>query len=502
MKLRLYNTLSKKVEDFVPARDGLARLYTCGPTVYNYLHIGNYRTYVFEDVLKRTMRYFGTPIRHVMNITDVGHLVSDGDEGADKMQKAAEREGKTAWDLAKFYTQTFLDDAKKLNLLFAPVVDAAREDNKEAIDILCRATDHIEEQKRMVDKLVEKGVTYETADGIYFDTAKFPQYGVLAGADHIKGLQSGSRVAMGDKKNLTDFALWKFSPKDEQRQMEWDYRGRKGFPGWHIECSAMGQTYLGETFDIHCGGVDHIPIHHANEIAQAEAATGKEPFVRFWVHGEFLVMNKSKMAKSAGGFIRLQDLADKGIDALDYRYFCYGAHYRKQLDFSWEALEAAKTARRRLREKVVEWNKQPAFLDELLVGDVDPATGNLINGKEFKIGIGSDESNSWIESFENEIANDMNIPGALGAVHEGLSDLSQTEDKIALLWNAERVLALGLFGPEEMQELPQQLQNMFEGYQRARKAKNYAESDKLRNELKEAGIQVLDSKEGSSWKKI
>ncbi|MEE8424349.1 MAG: cysteine--tRNA ligase, partial [Elusimicrobiota bacterium] len=353
MKLKLYNTLDRKTSELTPGDGKVVRLYTCGPTVYNYLHVGNYRTYVFEDVLKRTLKVLGYKVRHVMNVTDVGHLRSDADEGEDKMAVAAKREGKTAWDIAKFYTKTFFEDAEKLNLDFEPVKDPKREDTGKAEDIVCHATEHIDEQQKMVTRLIDKGVTYETSDGIYFDTSKFPGYGALVGAAHLAGLKKGSRVEMREKKNTTDFALWKFSPKGEQRQMEWDYRGRKGFPGWHIECSSMGQVYLGDTLDIHCGGVDHIPIHHTNEIAQAEAATGK-PFCRVWLHAEFLVLNKSKMAKSAGGFITLGDLEKKGFDPLDYRYFCFNAHSRKQLEFSWEGLESAKIARQRLREKTLD----------------------------------------------------------------------------------------------------------------------------------------------------
>ncbi|TBR25392.1 cysteine--tRNA ligase, partial [bacterium] len=339
MALRLYNTLTRKVEMFAPMwlDEGVATLYTCGPTVYNYLHVGNYRTYVFEDVLKRTLKLHGLKVRHVMNITDVGHLTSQADEGDDKMTVAAKREGKTAWDVATFYTKTFLDDIKALRVDFSPAAAPAREVAREAADILSYATGHIPEQTAMVDALAAKGYTYETSDGVYFDTAKFPGYYKLVGEAHLAGLQEGARVSMGEKRNPTDFALWKFSPAGEARQMEWDYRGRKGFPGWHIECSAMAKTYLGDTFDIHCGGVDHIPIHHTNEIAQAECSSGK-PFVRFWLHGEFLLVKAGKMSKSDGTFITLADLTAKGYDPLDLRMYCYGAHYRKQLDFSWEAL--------------------------------------------------------------------------------------------------------------------------------------------------------------------
>ena len=472
MDLTLYNTLTKKNEPLARPEGGApVGLYTCGPTVYNFLHVGNYRTYVFEDVLKRTLKLLGYPVRHVMNITDVGHLVGDGDEGEDKMSLTARRENKTAWDIAKFYTETFLSDAKKLKLDFHPVGNPPRENDGKAVDILCRATEHIEEQMAQVDRLIKKGFTYETADGIYFDTAKFPAYGALAGGAHLSGLQEGQRVAMGEKKNPTDFAVWKFSPATEKRQMEWEYRGRMGFPGWHIECSAMGQAYLGDTFDLHCGGVDHIPIHHANEIAQAEAATGKSPFVRFWLHGEFLVMNKAKMAKSAGGFITLGDLETKGFDPLDYRYFCYSAHYRKQLDFSWEALEAAKTARSRLREKASSLGA--------------PADG--------------DESRAWGERFQAALAADLNVPEALAAVHTALAKIENRAQAAALLRVADEALALGLFESKTESPLAPELREKFEAYLRSRETKDYASSDRLRKELAEAGIVVKDTKEGSTW---
>jgi cysteinyl-tRNA synthetase len=472
VELALYNTLTKSTEPLPRPEEGApVGLYTCGPTVYNYLHIGNYRTYVFEDVLKRTLKLLGYPVRHVMNITDVGHLVGDGDEGEDKMSVTAKRENKTAWDIAKFYTETFLSDAKKLRLDFSPAENPKRENDGAPIDVLCKATEHIREQMAQVDALAEKGFTYETADGIYFDTSKFPDYGALAGGAHLSGLQEGQRVSMGEKKNRTDFAVWKFSPEGEKRQMEWEYRGRMGFPGWHIECSAMGQTYLGDTFDLHCGGVDHIPIHHANEIAQAEAATGKKPFVKFWLHGEFLVLNKAKMAKSAGGFITLGDLEKKGFDALDYRYFCYSAHYRRQLEFSWESLEAAKTARARLAEKA------RAF--------AEPKPG--------------DASREWMEKFAAALADDLNAPEALAVVHTALSKISEAGEAAAFLKEADAVLSLGLFERKAEAPLESGLQERFDAYVAARAAKDYATSDRLRKELADSGVVVKDSKEGSSW---
>ncbi len=318
----------------IPA--GEVGLYTCGPTVYDYQHIGNYRTFLFEDVLKRVLEWNGYRVRHVMNVTDVGHLTSDADTGEDKMETGARRTGKSAWEIAKLYTDDFLADMKRLNL--------------EDPTVLCRATDHIREQIDFIADIEKKGFTYRTSDGIYFDTAKQPGYGHLARLD-VKGLEAGKRVDLGEKRSATDFALWKFSPAGEKRQMEWDSPWGKGFPGWHIECSAMAQKYLGDYFDIHCGGEDHIPVHHTNEIAQTEARVGTR-LANFWMHGYFLLSNDAKMAKSAGEFLRVQYLVDRGYDPLAYRYLCLTAHYRGQLNFTWDALDSATIALDRMRNGV------------------------------------------------------------------------------------------------------------------------------------------------------
>ncbi|MFA6317643.1 MAG: cysteine--tRNA ligase [Elusimicrobiota bacterium] len=458
MPLSLFNTLTRRKEEFVPLRPPEVGLYTCGPTVYNYLHIGNYKTYVFEDSLKRVLTFFGFKVRHVMNVTDVGHLVSDADEGEDKLEVGAAREGKSAWDIAKFYTATFLQDCGELNILPA--------------DVLCKATDHIPEQIALISRLEAKGLVYRTSDGLYFDTAKFPSYGRLMGSEHVKGLEEGARVAANrEKRSLTDFALWKLSPSDKKRQMEWDSPWGRGFPGWHLECSAMAMKYLGETFDIHCGGVDHIPIHHTNEIAQAEGATGK-PFVRWWMHGEFLLMNQAKMAKSAGGFVTLADLKAKGFDPLDYRCHCLSAHYRRQLDFTWETLEAARTARRRLREASLGLAKAPAA----------PAP------PEFSA------------AFRDSLADDLNMPGALASVWDCLRSDAEAGAKKAFFEQAETVLGLGLF-KEEALELTPEAEKLLAARSKARAEKDFGLSDKLRKELDGLGILVEDTKQGQKWRK-
>ena len=332
--LRLYDNFSRSLREFAPlAQEGPVGLYTCGPTVYDFQHIGNYRTFMFEDTLKRVLRWNGYRVVHVMNITDVGHLTSDADTGEDKMEKGARRTGRTAWEIAALYTRAFQDDIATLNI--------------EPPDVLPRATDHIPEQIEFIADLERRGFTYRTADGIYFDTSRQPDYGYLARLDRA-GLEGGKRVELGDKRNATDFALWKFSPPDSTRQMEWDSPWGKGFPGWHIECSAMAQKYLGDYFDIHCGGEDHIPVHHTNEIAQTEARVGTR-LANFWMHGYFLVQNDAKMAKSAGEFLRVAALVDRGYDPLAFRYLCLTGHYRTQLNFTWEALDAAATGLARMR---------------------------------------------------------------------------------------------------------------------------------------------------------
>ena len=304
MKITLYDSYSRSLREFAPLRDNNVRIYACGPTVYDYAHIGNLRTYIFEDILRRTLESYGYSVTHVVNITDVGHLTSDADTGEDKIEKGSRRTGKSAWEIAELYTAAFKNDLNVLNIL-EPT-------------IWCKATDHIKEQITDISKIEEEGYTYNTSDGVYFDTSKLENYGYLARLD-VDGLNAGQRIDLGEKRNATDFALWKFSPETEKRQMEWESPWGIGFPGWHIECSAMAVKYLGEKFDIHCGGKDHIPVHHSNEIAQSEVCYGTT-LANFWLHGYFLETDKEKMSKSSGEFLRLQTLVDKDYDPLAYRY--------------------------------------------------------------------------------------------------------------------------------------------------------------------------------------
>ena len=459
MPLKLFNTLSRKKEDFIALNPPRVGLYTCGPTVYNYQHIGNYRTYIFEDILKGSLLFLGFKPFHVMNITDVGHLTSQADEGEDKMETGARREGKTAWEIARFYTDAFLKDCASLN--FSPP------------DVLCKATDHIAEQIALIEHLERNGFLYKTSDGLYFESRKFSSYGCLMGAGHLAGIKEGARIGVNaEKKSSSDFAVWKFSFPGQKRQMEWDSPWGRGFPGWHIECSAMAMKYLGESFDIHCGGVDHIPIHHTNEIAQSEAATGK-PFVHYWLHGEFLLMNSAKMAKSDGSFITLRDLNTRGIHPLDYRYHCLTAHYRKQLDFTWEALESSKVARRRLKDAAL----------SLAAAPQKPSCADSLG------------------AFRAALEDDLNMPEALSVVWNDLRNPALPEgSRASFLKMADNVLGLGIFEKEEENASPE-IAELLRQREEARQKRDFSLSDRLRNELSEKGILVEDSSSGQKWRR-
>lgn len=468
MKLYLHNTLTRSTDEFIPIEPGKAKMYCCGPTVYNYQHIGNLRTYLFEDILKRVLIYNGYEVTHVMNITDVGHLVSDEDEGEDKMELGAAREGKTVWQIAEHYTDIFKKDLERMNI--------------EAPDVYCKATDYIKDQIEMIQCLEKKGFTYITSDGVYYDTSKFPDYGKMARLD-IKNLRAGERVEFSaEKRNATDFSLWKFSPKDQQRQMEWESPWGKGFPGWHIECSAMSVKFLGNNFDIHCGGIDHIPVHHTNEIAQAEACTG-EKFVNYWVHGEFLNMGDEKMSKSKGEFLTIDVLNQKGYSAIHYRYFLLNAHYRTKLKFSFEALDSAKSGYENLKGKILRLKE---------------ATGDDTKS--------SDNASKVLELFNQKINDDLNIPEALALLWMTLKDekLSDSE-KLFIVYEADKVLGLGFKDlKEEKEELdvPPEIIEMAEKRIEAKKAKDFKLADSLREQIKHAGYEIADKKDGYEIKKL
>ncbi|MDD5567265.1 MAG: cysteine--tRNA ligase [Patescibacteria group bacterium] len=456
--LQLFNTLSREKEIFKPQRKDWVGLYTCGLTVYNYAHIGNLRTYLFEDILKRVLLLNGYQVKHVMNITDVGHLTSDADEGEDKMELGAEREHKTAAEIAKYYTKAFQQDLKDLNILKP--------------SIWAKATAHIPEQIALIKKLEQKGFIYKTSDGVYFDTSKYPDYGKMARLD-LKGLKEGARVAKNsEKRNPTDFALWKFSPKDKKRQMEWPSPWGKGFPGWHIECSAMSMKYLGDTLDLHAGGIDHIPVHHTNEIAQSEAATGKQ-FVRYWLHGDFLVLNEERMGKSKGNFITLKTLKEKGFNPLAYRYFTLQAHYRAKLNFSWDALSGAQAALEKLSERVREL----------------PAPKGKCEKYEIK--------------FLEAINDDLNTPQALAVVWDLLKSDCPDSAKRAALNRFDKVLGLGLGGLKKKRaaSVPSDIQKLIDRREKARKNNDWTGADALRQEIEKAGFAVEDTSKGPKLKK-
>ncbi|MEK6886471.1 MAG: cysteine--tRNA ligase [Nanoarchaeota archaeon] len=462
MTLNLFNTLGRKLEEFKSLKDKQVGMYSCGPTVYWYQHIGNLRSYIFADILKRVLIYNGFKVNQVMNYTDVGHLTSDADEGEDKMEVAAKKEHKTAKEIADYYAKVFEEDCKKLNIL---------EPNTR-----CKATEHIKEQIELVKTLEQKGFTYKTEDGIYFDTSKFKDYGKLA-LLNIEGLESGKRIEQGEKKNKTDFALWKFSEKPGKRQQEWESLWGVGYPGWHIECSAMSSKYLGQQFDIHTGGEDHIPIHHTNEIAQSESAFNKIPWVKFWMHGAFLMFRGEKVSKSKGGLYTITELEELTYNPLDFRYMCLLTHYRKPLEFSIESLNSAKNAFEHLKNKILELKKERT-------------------SKESK--------SDYKEQFLEAIDDDLNIPKAIGISWEMLKDEDLgSKQKIEMLFDFDKVFGLSLNKvKEEKVEVLKEIQELINRREEARKNKDFKLADKIRDEIKKKGYFIEDRREGMKVKNV
>ncbi|WP_300557113.1 cysteine--tRNA ligase [Maricaulis sp.] len=466
MEVKLYNTMSRATEVFDPIEAGQAGIYTCGPTVYHHAHIGNMRAYVAADVLVRTLRLSGLNVKHVMNITDVGHLTSDEDEGDDKMEVGAAREGITAWDIAERYTVSFFEQSEKLNI--------------KRPNIVCRATDHIAQQITMIEQLEEKGFAYKTDEAVYFDTTKIDDYGKLARLD-LEGLRGGERVDLGAKHSKTDFALWKFS-RGEKRQMEWDSPWGVGFPGWHIECSAMSAHYLGDQFDIHTGGIDHIPVHHTNEICQSECATGKAPFAKYWLHSEFLrLLDDIKMSKSSGDFLTVFELENRGYDPLAFRLLCLKAHYRTAMKFSWDVLDGAATQYRRMRLAVT------ALLDQ---GDADAVADTA-----------ADEATARYDTLiRSALYDDLATPVALTHLQAAIGDdtLSAAQ-KLSLVKTFDGVFGLSLMEPfveESGSDAGEDVQAMLEARQQARKDKDWAEADRLREAIAAAGYVIVDTPDG------
>ncbi len=520
-KLYLYNTLSRKKEEFIPINKSEIGLYTCGPTVYNYAHIGNLRTYIFEDILKRVLKYNGYKVKHVMNITDVGHLTGDMDMGEDKMEKTnknalylkcencgkdffsgiinsgsgiklinnkhqcehcnhvnlaknnssyfkKQKINKNVWEIAKFYEEAFINDLKHLNIKMP--------------DEMPKATEYIQEQIDLIKILEKKGFTYKISDGVYYDTSKFKDYNKLSHLD-LETLREGARVEKNEeKKNPTDFALWKFSPKYKKRQMEWNSPWGIGFPGWHIECSAMSMALLKEKFDIHCGGIDHINVHHTNEIAQSEAATGKH-FFNYWMHGAFFnIKGGKKMAKSAGNFLTLQNtFIEKGMDPLVYRFAALQTHYRKPMEYSEKIMKNAENGFKHLVNQIRESGiRNPSFA-KVSAGKQEPRI--------------MDVSSKYKENFLDAVNDDLNMPKALAVLQEVLkSDLSG-EVKLATVLDFDKVLGLKLDEAGKVEELSAEVKELIKIREKARVEKNWGKSDKLREKIEKLGYTVEDSKE-------
>lgn len=458
--LKVYNTLTRRKEEFVPLNDKVVTMYSCGPTVYSYAHIGNMRAYLFMDSVRRTLKYNGYKLKGVMNITDVGHLLSDGDDGEDKMEKASREQQKSVYEIAAIYTDAFMKDLAKLNI--------------GKPEIIAKATDHINDMIKYVEALVEKGYGYETSDGIYFDISKFREYGKLSGFD-LKGQRAGARVDVNDeKRNPADFALWKKAPKEHI--MQWESPWGMGYPGWHIECSAMSRKYLGDTFDIHTGGVDHIPVHHENEIAQSEALVGHKT-VDYWMHVEFMQVDGGKMSKSLKNTYTVSELEQKGYSAMAFRYFCLNTHYRKKLNFTFEGMDAAKTAYNRLLAAVHSHKGGKSF-DEEAVKKYD-------------------------ELFTEAINDDINIPLGLGVLWNMLKEKpSQAIYDLAMKFDKVLGLALDTESAPEKVEAPEEVIKLAELRLKARKDKDWAQSDVLREQISKLGYQIIDKKDGYDIKKI
>lgn len=470
--MKLYNTLSRSIEDFKPLDENLVKMYTCGPTVYNYAHIGNLRTYIHEDILEKTLIYLGYPVKRVMNITDVGHLESDADDGEDKMLKGAKRENKTVWEIAQHYTDAFFSDMEKLNIKKA--------------DVIGKATDYIDDYIEFIKTLENKGYTYIANGNVYFDITKRDDYTKLSGMD-LEQCKTAYREDVSEdlhKKCPQDFVLWFTKSKFDNQAMKWDSPWGVGYPGWHIECSVISLKNLGEQMDIHCGGVDHIPVHHTNEIAQTESYTGKE-WVKYWWHGEFLIDNGGKMSKSSGEFLTLSLLEKKGFNPLSYRYYILNSHYRKQLAFSFDSLKSTENAYYKLKNKIK----------------------TLKENEDANCKV-SDSVNKYINEFKNCLADDLNTANAITVLYDALKaeDLNNTE-KLFIVSNFEQVLSLDLLnfdeenGNDVHEDEVKFIEDMIQKRQEAKKNKDFQLADAIRAELLEKGIVLEDTRQGVNWKK-
>jgi len=462
--LKLYNTLTRNKEEFVPLNKEVVGMYSCGPTVYSEAHVGNMRAYIFMDTLRKVLKYNGYKLNHVMNITDVGHMTSDADEGEDKMEKAARETKRSPWDIAKEYTEKFLIDIDKLNI--------------ERPEHITPATEHIKEMEEYVKRILDNGYAYETSKGVYFDTSKLPTYGELSRVNLEKQM-AGARIEVDEeKRNPLDFALWIKAP--ENHIMKWDSAWGMSYPGWHIECCAMSNKYLGEKFDIHTGGVDHIPIHHENEIAEAKGATGKNP-ANYWVHNEFLLMDGGKMSKSLGNCYTVSTIEERGYEPLAYRYLAFTSHYRNKLNYTWEGIDAAQTSLNRLRENYKEH-----------------LNGNgIVEDKEIE---------RLKQAFMDAINDDMNMPAALAVVWEIAKNSNRSKIYASILDKFDTVLSLDVakepFKKEVKVETDSEIEELLEKRKQARLNKDFKLSDEIRDKLLELGYKVIDTKEGQKIEKI
>jgi cysteinyl-tRNA synthetase len=461
--LKVYNTLSREKEIFKPIKKNQIGLYACGPTVYWYAHIGNLRAYIFEDVLRRNLEYNKYQVNHIINITDVGHLTSDSDTGQDKIEKGAQRENKTVWQIAQYYAKAFKKDLKRLNI--------------KSPTNWTKATDYIDQQIKLISKLEKKGFTYLIKDGVYFDTSKIKDYGQLWGTKKVS-LKPGARIEMvSGKKNLTDFALWKLSPVNQKRQMEWLSPWGKGFPGWHTECVVMAIDKLGIPFDIHCGGIDHIQIHHTNEIAQAKALYNK-PLSHYWLHSEFLTLKGGKMAKSKGETITLTKLIEKGFNPLAFRYLCLTAHYRSLVNFSWQSLKSAQKSINSLKEKTIKLTKDK--------------TNQKINIKKEK---------QYLEKFKQYLNDDLNTAKGLALAWQTVKDKNiSAKQKLRLIKQFDQVLGLDLL-KKKTEKIPLEIINLAQQREKQRKNKQWQKADQLRKTIEKKGYLIEDTKQGSKIKR-
>lgn len=463
--MKLYNTLTRQKGDFTPLEGNKVRIYSCGPTVYGYAHIGNMRTYLFMDFLRRTLQWNGYELLHAMNITDVGHLVSDGDDGEDKMNKTAREQKKTPWEIAEYYTGVFLRDIDRLNI--------------QRPELVPKATMHIQEMIEFVQGLLKTGYAYETSDGIYYDIKKFKDYGRLSRMNFDEN-QAGARVEVNsEKRHPADFALWKKA--DPTHIMQWESPWGMGYPGWHIECSAMGLKYLGEEFDIHTGGVDHIPIHHENEIAQTCGLLG-HPAAKWWIHGEFMLVDGGKMSKSLGNTYTLDQLQEKGYSPMVFRYFCLNAHYSQKLNFTFEGMDAAKKSLKNLKNQIKKHKGADGVIEQEVLD-------KLLN------------------EFVEAINDDLNIPKALGAVWNMARYDTKSNALYELIMKCDAILGIDLDKEDEEEEvgnavdseLDKEIKEQIALRAEAKKAKNYAEADRIRNELAARGIILTDTKDGTTY---